>query len=1572
MSAYQLYINNQRVEIYDDESVTLTQTIQDIKDVSKVFTDFSKPFTLPASKENNKIFKHYYRFNLGSGTSFDARKKVSARIELNTIPFKEGLLKLDGVDLENNEPKSYRVTFFGNTVTLKDTLKEDEINSLNWLDNFNTTYSAAQVHNLLTNPFGTGGTGTVGNNNNEVGVTVDDLGTNVTYYKPVICPLISNSARLYMDNGITVPYQNADGSENLELGGNLAPTNAGSETAADVHGVYFEDLTYAIPVHLIIRAIQNQYTSIRFSDDFFDLTNGPEAYKKLYMLCQNTEGRQFENMGTALKQISGFSTATALNNKIAVTFNAIYVFGLSSNESIVGTFSFQTPSAYPTFTIRVRRGGTSEVYTQTFTGGTNTTNAFTVIMYNSSAGYTIEVETDTAFDISNFTFQATDGSGNQTSHQLTNVSIPLEKEFIIKDHLPAIKTIDFLTGLFKMFNLTAFEQDGIIHVKTLEEFYNAGSVRDITEFVDPTTMKINKALPYEEIKFKYKDTDSKLAKQHDQLSGSSWGSLGYNNNEDLNSSNNVFNVEVPFAHMKFEKLLNGANETEVQVGWMANENGEPYFKDALLFIPIYQESANDIRFLEQKTGTGGINDFGEFWMPSNSVSILPEVNKENIHFNLELNEFTNSIAFTDTLFEKYYRFYIQSVFNRSKRLTNITARLPKKFVLNYTLADIVKISGESYKINSITTNLLTGSSQLELLNETVDIAPTTPTDTGGGETTQPPTTPLTNVLYFEDCANLGTFYESSSPLSTLNLADDKRVVDGSGNYYIVKGNVGAGTYTSKTVTDTGFSGCPQTTTPPTLYYRLKRCSDNNDAFRTDTEVGNPTLAITQKVQDGSSVEYVVINSSTTTSTTTSTGGSITAKSVTAVSPTAYNCTSGPTTYYYSLTRCDGTGTVLYGFSATSGLSGSRTYNNTCYNIASSTNTGTIDVSSLSSCSCPVYYYTLNDCSNTSSIQHYGFSNLSNLAGTERTYSGTCYYVASTSNTTGSINIGALSTCTCGGSTPDPERYSLKLCENNQTGYVSPETTDQIDLDIDPNGETGSRVQDENGFIYTVIGTTTNTNGIVGALVDLGSNGCPSAPVTPTTFYWLLYKCTTSQGGFVSEQTTAELTGMTEDPINGSRVQGPDGIVYIVNGQTSDPSQYTGGIISVVSLNATGCPTTTPPSAPYYWELRQCSTNNTGYISAQTTDQLSTLAVGDFVFETATPSQIYEVTGTSQSGTSVGSVTKSTLTACPLYWALKQCGTLQSGYRSGNTTLELPNLVENDPNGTRVQDANGVFYIVVGTTNSTANVGTVTDTGSTGCPTLPPVINYYALQKCDDGTTGWRSQQDNTQITVNTGDFVDVLSTIYEVVGLTTSGINAGVISTTTLTSCPTSPPPPPPPPPQGPYYAQFITCDDPAGAVLYIVSQTLQISSWWVLQSGGPTGYACYRWVTNLENAVNPQDITNFTIFSSATTSGENCIECNENAPTPPTPPTPPPTPICGSQSLYYASTAPDLCLQTTPRTVYMDANTIEQASTIYTDSSCSTPLSVARYFADQPSGNYYYWSGTNLQGPYTNNCQTQ
>lgn len=73
MQKIQLYIQGERVDMFEDESVTITQTIQNIKDISKVFTDFSRTFSIPASKTNNKIFRHYYNFDIVNG--FDARTK---------------------------------------------------------------------------------------------------------------------------------------------------------------------------------------------------------------------------------------------------------------------------------------------------------------------------------------------------------------------------------------------------------------------------------------------------------------------------------------------------------------------------------------------------------------------------------------------------------------------------------------------------------------------------------------------------------------------------------------------------------------------------------------------------------------------------------------------------------------------------------------------------------------------------------------------------------------------------------------------------------------------------------------------------------------------------------------------------------------------------------------------------------------------------------------------------------------------------------------------------------------------------------------------------------------------------------------------------------------------------------------------------------------------------------------------------------------------------------------------------------------------------------------------------------
>ena len=103
MQSIQLYIGEERVEMFADESVQLTQTIQNVKDIGSIFTDFSKSFSVPASKSNNLLFKHYYNYEIDPSYSFNANDILSARIELNHRTFRKGFIALDGVGLKNNK-----------------------------------------------------------------------------------------------------------------------------------------------------------------------------------------------------------------------------------------------------------------------------------------------------------------------------------------------------------------------------------------------------------------------------------------------------------------------------------------------------------------------------------------------------------------------------------------------------------------------------------------------------------------------------------------------------------------------------------------------------------------------------------------------------------------------------------------------------------------------------------------------------------------------------------------------------------------------------------------------------------------------------------------------------------------------------------------------------------------------------------------------------------------------------------------------------------------------------------------------------------------------------------------------------------------------------------------------------------------------------------------------------------------------------------------------------------------------------------------------------------------------------
>ena len=131
------------LDLFDDETIEITQNIKDFKDVSKILADYTQSFKIPASKTNNRYFEHYYNQDIVDG--FDARFRYDCVLKLNGADWKEGQIRLTDVGMKDGYADNYEITFFGNIVSLKSILGDDELDSLPYLDAFNHTLSLSNV-----------------------------------------------------------------------------------------------------------------------------------------------------------------------------------------------------------------------------------------------------------------------------------------------------------------------------------------------------------------------------------------------------------------------------------------------------------------------------------------------------------------------------------------------------------------------------------------------------------------------------------------------------------------------------------------------------------------------------------------------------------------------------------------------------------------------------------------------------------------------------------------------------------------------------------------------------------------------------------------------------------------------------------------------------------------------------------------------------------------------------------------------------------------------------------------------------------------------------------------------------------------------------------------------------------------------------------------------------------------------------------------------------------------------------------------------------------------------------------
>jgi hypothetical protein len=637
---YRIYSDYVKMDLFKDESVSISDSIQDVRDISKIFTTFSQQFNLPASKNNNKFFKQYQDTDVLN--SFDARFKVDAIIKLNGVDFRKGKIRLNTVDLKNNKAYSYKVVFFGDIVELKDLMKDDDLSSLPFPDSLNFTYDNATVLAKFQSPL--------------------DL--------DVAFPLVTHTKYFNIGSSGEYRFRNTD-------------------------KLKFTDLKPALRTRKIIDAIESKY-NITFSNDFFNSFD----FRKMYMLLHRASGFVSNALTTG-----GLLTVTnSLNNLTVTTANNIDVRPLSAGNLYTFVYNITLTAATPV-TVRITSPNGQVYAEQTFSTIATHTVQFEITS-NVPSNVFFTVESENTLTISNQTLAIARLQGLITAtYSFPNNTIL--NNFVVTRQVPKMKVIDFMTSLFKMFNLTAYKENGIIVVRSLQDYYNAGTTYDITEFVEVDKSSIGKLMQFKEVDFKFKSKEYFLAKASDEIQDDDFGNLTSGNEE---FDGKAYNIEVDFEKMMYERL-NDTNDalTNVTQASLLDSNLEPTIGAPLL---LYCRNTNPQgAIVWGGTGNPVITNYKR---PSNS-NVGFSSSGNTLNFGGEMDE--NSLAFNpNSLFQNNYINYITSIFDKQARKTKITAYLPLRILLKYNLNDTFIIANKSYRINTIKTNLLTNKTDLELFN----------------------------------------------------------------------------------------------------------------------------------------------------------------------------------------------------------------------------------------------------------------------------------------------------------------------------------------------------------------------------------------------------------------------------------------------------------------------------------------------------------------------------------------------------------------------------------------------------------------------------------------------------------------------------------------------------------------------------------------------------------------------------------------------------------------------------------------------------------------------------------------
>jgi hypothetical protein len=658
-----------RIELFNDEKISVTSSIQNFNDIGKLFTDYSQTFTIPASKHNNAIFRHWYESSVGDtndinpqnvDNAFDHRIKYYGFIEINTIPFRDGKFTMQKANKKNGFIESYSINFVGNLVQLKDKFKEDKLNQLEGLDELNFEYNFANV-------------------------------INVTFAQADLkFPLIGSDRR----------YEYATGTV--------------SDITTTTGAINYGELFPAVRVSKIFEYIQSRY-GITFEGEFLNY----DQFKQLFLYCKNTEKFNFYSNplspnftvkdGTFTQMDLATETLTFSFQqeplafryeswlKVTPTISTInYTVQIYDNGVLWNTFENLTGYQDLGYFSRYR-------VDENLVSGQFVTHVFT---------YKLTSEVPMTFD-SELNLKANNGGlTGGYNRKAWAYADATSGDLQVSRYMPDMTVDTFVTAIVKAMNLVIvpIAEDRFLF-QPMEAWYQEGDLRDITEFVEAEDIEISRPNLFKQITFKYEKSENVLNNAYRTLYNLDYGDLIFDNPDSAFTSN--YDVKLPFENIMWERYT----DTNFITATCWNKDLKAYTpKPILMYLNGTQSLAggDPIYYTDGvifDTSTEYFRFTNEIELGGSDLSYLRTLN-----WNAEISTWYLAQA-TNGLFQQYYANSIFNIYNQRTRVIKAKAHFNTYLLTSLKLNDKIALSNKRYTINSMTTDLTSGDVNLELLND---------------------------------------------------------------------------------------------------------------------------------------------------------------------------------------------------------------------------------------------------------------------------------------------------------------------------------------------------------------------------------------------------------------------------------------------------------------------------------------------------------------------------------------------------------------------------------------------------------------------------------------------------------------------------------------------------------------------------------------------------------------------------------------------------------------------------------------------------------------------------------------